>query len=110
MVAAMVVVTVLAVVPAAPQALTQHLLTAAISPPALALIPLSAFARLTRPLQQRTVKEDRKSTRLNSSHQIISYAVFCLKKKKENAETHVDSCLTSSHIPPLHPHPTLYAQ
>src|SRR5207244_13596662 len=27
-------------------------------------------------------KPDRKSTRLNSSHQIISYAVFCLKKKK----------------------------
>src|SRR5207244_12654552 len=27
---------------------------------------------------------DRKSTRLNSSHQIISYAVFCLKKKTEN--------------------------
>src|SRR5258708_21415597 len=27
-------------------------------------------------------KQDRKSTRLNSSHQIISYAVFCLKKKK----------------------------
>src|SRR5258708_28091845 len=27
-------------------------------------------------------EEDRKSTRLNSSHQIISYAVFCLKKKK----------------------------
>src|SRR5258708_18878347 len=28
---------------------------------------------------------DRKSTRLNSSHQIISYAVFCLKKKTTNA-------------------------
>src|SRR5258708_9386217 len=28
--------------------------------------------------------EDRKSTRLNSSHQIISYAVFCLKKKKKH--------------------------
>src|SRR5258708_11213468 len=28
-------------------------------------------------------REDRKSTRLNSSHQIISYAVFCLKKKKQ---------------------------
>src|SRR5258708_22972148 len=28
------------------------------------------------------VRRDRKSTRLNSSHQIISYAVFCLKKKK----------------------------
>src|SRR5437879_8044332 len=27
---------------------------------------------------------DRKSTRLNSSHRCISYAVFCLKKKKEN--------------------------
>src|SRR5258708_28135164 len=31
--------------------------------------------------------EDRKSTRLNSSHQIISYAVFCLKKKKKKIET-----------------------
>src|SRR5258708_35008963 len=28
-------------------------------------------------------QRDRKSTRLNSSHQIISYAVFCLKKKNE---------------------------
>ena len=28
---------------------------------------------------------DRKSTRLNSSHTVISYAVFCLKKKKKNA-------------------------
>src|SRR5258708_25579889 len=28
--------------------------------------------------------QDRKSTRLNSSHQIISYAVFCLKKKKRS--------------------------
>src|SRR5438034_5230433 len=27
--------------------------------------------------------EDRKSTRLNSSHTVISYAVFCLKKKKQ---------------------------
>ena len=30
-----------------------------------------------------TTEGDRKSTRLNSSHQIISYAVFCLKKKKK---------------------------
>src|SRR5438094_7456783 len=29
---------------------------------------------------------DRKSTRLNSSHRTISYAVFCLKKKKSNKE------------------------
>src|SRR5437660_6520640 len=32
--------------------------------------------------------EDRKSTRLNSSHVAISYAVFCLKKKKEKTATH----------------------
>src|SRR5260221_1485270 len=30
---------------------------------------------------------DRKSTRLNSSHTVISYAVFCLKKKKKTEET-----------------------
>src|SRR5438105_10030742 len=30
---------------------------------------------------------DRKSTRLNSSHEWISYAVFCLKKKKSNSNT-----------------------
>src|SRR2546421_3011804 len=30
---------------------------------------------------------DRKSTRLNSSHDQISYAVFCLKKKKKNPDT-----------------------
>src|SRR5256885_7820205 len=29
-----------------------------------------------------TARQDRKSTRLNSSHLVISYAVFCLKKKK----------------------------
>src|SRR5258708_17360017 len=32
--------------------------------------------------RKRPSRGDRKSTRLNSSHQIISYAVFCLKKKK----------------------------
>src|SRR5438034_11433951 len=30
----------------------------------------------------RKMQQDRKSTRLNSSHTVISYAVFCLKKKK----------------------------
>src|SRR5690606_17002306 len=43
---------------------------------------------LNDPLQQIAPKErDRKSTRLNSSHVKISYAVFCLKKKKENNTT-----------------------
>src|SRR5258708_28190835 len=35
--------------------------------------------------------EDRKSTRLNSSHQIISYAVFCLKKKKTGNTDQISS-------------------
>src|SRR2546427_6839287 len=34
-------------------------------------------------LGRRDVEKDRKSTRLNSSHSQISYAVFCLKKKKK---------------------------
>src|SRR5687768_18264871 len=34
-----------------------------------------------------TPTPDRKSTRLNSSHGYISYAVFCLKKKKKNKQT-----------------------
>src|SRR3712207_8058445 len=37
-------------------------------------------------LQQAARAQDRKSTRLNSSHANISYAVFCLKKKKTSLE------------------------
>src|SRR5256885_2526776 len=33
--------------------------------------------------RERDILEDRKSTRLNSSHLVISYAVFCLKKKNK---------------------------
>src|SRR5258708_20088957 len=41
---------------------------------------------------------DRKSTRLNSSHQIISYAVFCLKKKKSNSpRRYIESQPTHTH-------------
>src|SRR5690348_17710398 len=41
------------------------------------------LSRLDRLVEERTAAEpDRKSTRLNSSHPSISYAVFCLKKKK----------------------------
>src|SRR2546430_5294902 len=36
-----------------------------------------------------TATLDRKSTRLNSSHSQISYAVFCLKKKKKKKYTHI---------------------
>src|SRR5256885_4345765 len=36
-----------------------------------------------------SVLEDRKSTRLNSSHLVISYAVFCLKKKKISMTSYI---------------------
>src|SRR3712207_7950327 len=55
--------------------------------PAALKLPEEAFAVLHGGLQdteQLEVVEDRKSTRLNSSHANISYAVFCLKKKKYN--------------------------
>src|SRR5256885_10816715 len=45
---------------------------------------------------------DRKSTRLNSSHLVISYAVFCLKKKNKNQKRyavlyrHIRPCLESA--------------
>src|SRR5712692_11611574 len=47
------------------------------------------FGRLRRlrvPGSEFRVQGDRKSTRLNSSHSSISYAVFCLKKKNPNAK------------------------
>src|SRR5256885_5634997 len=44
---------------------------------------LRVDGRARRPADDRAApEEDRKSTRLNSSHLVISYAVFCLKKKK----------------------------
>src|SRR2546429_4524407 len=48
--------------------------------------------------------EDRKSTRLNSSHGYISYAVFCLKKKKIPP---TDAAPIYLLLVPLHPHPPL---
>src|SRR5689334_25321849 len=48
-----------------------------------ALKPLEEGEVYLHELEGFAVKEDRKSTRLNSSHSSISYAVFCLKKKSE---------------------------
>src|SRR2546422_2050918 len=39
--------------------------------------------------------QDRKSTRLNSSHGYISYAVFCLKKKKQNVSPQPSVCCSN---------------
>src|SRR5207248_7656307 len=43
---------------------------------------LQVFNRLPQHFELLFERRDRKSTRLNSSHRTISYAVFCLKKKK----------------------------
>src|SRR2546426_7354044 len=48
-------------------------------------LPKSMKFKLVEPLKCLII--DRKSTRLNSSHLVISYAVFCLKKKKMLLET-----------------------
>src|SRR5207244_11869003 len=65
-------------------------------PPNATLFPYTTLFRSRRarrragcrqrpPCRRNTLARDRKSTRLNSSHQIISYAVFCLKKKNQAA-------------------------
>src|SRR5688572_31125245 len=51
--------------------------------------PVPRKGQTTRPAHRQdpsheSIGQDRKSTRLNSSHSQISYAVFCLKKKKKN--------------------------
>src|SRR5438552_8095500 len=53
------------------------------SPRCCAWVSFSPPASSSRGSRYRIGARDRKSTRLNSSHQIISYAVFCLKKKKK---------------------------
>src|SRR5215467_10398959 len=45
-------------------------------------------------------RSDRKSTRLNSSHLVISYAVFCLKKKKKKLNHHTPHTTNPHHAPP----------
>src|SRR2546426_8834551 len=53
-------------------------------------------------LAQERVAGDRKSTRLNSSHLVISYAVFCLKKKNVYASAYSSAIFRPSKIlPPL---------
>src|SRR5256885_6137207 len=55
---------------------------------------------IVRSSSQRLISEwpDRKSTRLNSSHLVISYAVFCLKKKKEDEIWILDNENTITHL------------
>src|SRR3712207_8160957 len=55
---------------------------------------VAAFAQRLEDLDLEERIEDRKSTRLNSSHANISYAVFCLKKKNTNNSPSLDHSLT----------------
>src|SRR3712207_8062884 len=51
-----------------------------------ATVSISSAKRGARTSERTLISEDRKSTRLNSSHANISYAVFCLKKKKNKID------------------------
>src|SRR2546429_6819199 len=69
--------------------------------------PLSTVVGLTRTARSagnsdpaRATRTDRKSTRLNSSHGYISYAVFCLKKKNTNHTYHLPHTLSRTVLPP----------
>src|SRR5437879_10841051 len=54
-----------------------------VRPEAIGALHLGRLLRGRRRRLSRRRRQDRKSTRLNSSHRCISYAVFCLKKKKQ---------------------------
>src|SRR3712207_7384127 len=72
-------------------------------PPRFALWPIDAndlatlvFLVLVALVSSWITGEDRKSTRLNSSHANISYAVFCLKKKNIHYSFHISHTITHS--------------
>src|SRR5207248_11648623 len=71
-------------------------------PPSASVIrPWSSMAMISssQPRTLHTRSIDRKSTRLNSSHRTISYAVFCLKKKKNKIQYLPN--ITTLHLPHL---------
>src|SRR5256885_3247740 len=74
------------------------------SPPCRALPSTASAARTPQRSPARHTKRrgsDRKSTRLNSSHLVISYAVFCLKKKRTQGALHLDG-KADGHISDAH--------
>src|SRR2546421_7809349 len=60
------------------------------SPTACGPVPVNSFTANNPTTKNFEPRIDRKSTRLNSSHDQISYAVFCLKKKKKKKMKHLD--------------------
>src|SRR5256885_11157091 len=79
--------------PLSRSAATRDQRAAAHPPPVLDVVAATS----TRPPHHTRTGGDRKSTRLNSSHLVISYAVFCLKKKKSTVRS---SSLSASHTLP----------
>src|SRR6266542_6457155 len=79
-------------------------------PPRSTLFPYTTLFRSRRgaarddreraPQRPHRARRDRKSTRLNSSHGSISYAVFCLKKKKKHLNTSMLSDQKEKVVPP----------
>src|SRR2546430_12156342 len=69
--------------------------------PELSAVPRARLTALVRQLL-----EDRKSTRLNSSHSQISYAVFCLKKKNNQlkSQSHTHTHTNRTHPPYVRQH------
>src|SRR5688572_31439354 len=65
-------------------AVTRHMSKSMVSPFLVGDVPERMACHTSHPKNHTCMLEDRKSTRLNSSHSQISYAVFCLKKKKKN--------------------------
>src|SRR2546427_3591154 len=70
----------------------------------ICLICAALSARERRSSSVTGLRRDRKSTRLNSSHSQISYAVFCLKKKECDPHHHPKP---PAHLPPMPAHPDL---
>src|SRR2546427_2538080 len=64
----------------------------------LAFTPLRAPERFAVRFDRAQMSLDRKSTRLNSSHSQISYAVFCLKKKKKKTTDALQALFTVTAI------------
>src|SRR5256886_7654889 len=60
--------------------------------------PRGSTPSASRSRRRRRASRDRKSTRLNSSHSQISYAVFCLKKKKNLDPVYLQVLQVNSHI------------
>src|SRR5947209_14619719 len=57
-------------------------------------------AEISDPAEADILQEDRKSTRLNSSHANISYAVFCLKKKSDIVDVDRQRCGVGAQVMP----------